>query len=95
MAAGDRCMVLICGNGNPSSSSNGNSGMSLSPEQTELIVWGGNDKGQLGLGTYEDEFIPKKVDFFSKQSIKVQMIAGGGDLNYVACENGEAYAWPF
>jgi alpha-tubulin suppressor-like RCC1 family protein len=38
-------MVLICGNGNSSMNSNGNSGVSLSTEQTELIVWGGNDKG--------------------------------------------------
>jgi hypothetical protein len=35
------------------------------------------------------------MEFFSKQNIKVGMIAAGGDLTLSACENGEGYAWPF
>ena len=49
----------------------------------------------MGLGTYDDEFIPKKVDFFAKQGLKITNIAAGGDLNLSSTENGEAYAWPF
>jgi len=46
-----------------------NSGASLQTalDTQEFIVWGGNDKGQLGLGTYEDEFCPRKLDFFHKR----------------------------
>ncbi len=35
------------------------------------------------------------MDFFSKQSIRMSMLAAGGDLTISACDNGEAYAWPF
>lgn len=59
------------------------------------MVWGANEKGQLGLGTYEDEFLPKRVDFFHKQGLKVSSISAGGDLSLCSCENGEGYAWPF
>lgn len=61
----------------------------------KVITWGGNEKGQLGLGTYEDEHELKLIDFFSRQNIKVSMLAAGGDLTICSCENGEAYAWPF
>ena len=64
-------------------------------ETNELIAWGGNEKGQLGFGNYDDEYVPKKVDFFSKQGLKVSIVAAGGDLTICACDNGEAYAWPF
>jgi len=30
------------------------------------MAWGGNEKGQLGLGHCSDVFVPTKVDFFSK-----------------------------
>jgi len=49
----------------------------------------------LGLGNYDDQFGPKLLDYFHKQSIKVTMLAAGGDLSMCACENGEGYAWPF
>lgn len=39
--------------------------------------------------------MPKKVDFFSKQNLKIAMVTAGGDLNMAATENGEGYAWPF
>lgn len=35
------------------------------------------------------------MDFFSKQNLRVSMIAAGGDLSICACDNGGAYAWPF
>eukprot|EP00347_Sterkiella_histriomuscorum_P008181 403346072 len=64
-------------------------------DSQDIIAWGGNERGQLGLGTYDDEFIPKRIDFFSKQGIKISGIAASGDLTLCACENGEGYAWPF
>lgn len=67
----------------------------LLEESKKVITWGGNDKGQLGLGHYEDEYQPRLLEFFSKQGIKVNMLAAGGDLTMCSCENGEAYAWPF
>jgi alpha-tubulin suppressor-like RCC1 family protein len=38
----------------------------LLEESQKVIVWGGNEKGQLGLGHYNDEHSPKLLDFFSK-----------------------------
>ena len=69
--------------------------MILLQESSDVYVWGNNEKGQLGLGTYDDEFVPRKIDFFSKQNIKISMVAAGGDLNMAASESGEGYAWPF
>ena len=87
ISVGDRCMLLV--------SQQQPSQPSPSSDSCEVLVWGSNDKGQLGLGTYEDEFSPKRLDFFSKAGLRVQMLAGGGEISLAACENGEAYAWPF
>ena len=60
------------------------------------MVWGGNSKGQLGVGHYEDIFQPQKLDLFSKNGEnKAIYIAAGGDLNLFCTESGEAYAFPF
>ena len=32
----------------------------------DLIVWGGNERGQLGLGHYRDVHEPTRLTFFSK-----------------------------
>ncbi len=60
-----------------------------------MITWGGNEKGQLGIGSIEDEFRPTNMDFFSRQGIRVAMIAAGGDMSICATESGEAFAWPY
>lgn len=67
----------------------------LLDDSKKAIVWGGNENGELGLGTYENEDKPKWLEFFSRQNLKVSMLAAGGDLTLCACENGESYAWPF
>ena len=69
--------------------------MILTQDTQELVAWGGNGKGQLGLGHYTDVSTPTKVDFFSKQGLKVSSIAAGGNLTLATTENGLAYAWPF
>lgn len=61
----------------------------------DLIVWGGNERGQLGLGHYRDIHEPTRLTFFSKQKLKVSSFAAGGNLTLVACETGESFAWPF
>ena len=60
-----------------------------------MIAFGSNEKGQLGLGTYDDEYIPRKLEFFTRAGLKVSSISAGGDLTLSACENGEGFAWPF
>ena len=40
--------------------------MMLCGEQGDILVWGVNEKGQLGLGHYTDTHQPQKIDFFSK-----------------------------
>jgi alpha-tubulin suppressor-like RCC1 family protein len=67
----------------------------LTQDTNELIAWGGNERGQLGLGHYSDVHIPEKIDYFSKPGNHVTSIAGGGDLTLACTENGDSYAWPF
>lgn len=50
----------------------------------EVISWGGNEKGQLGHGNYQDTNQPQKIESFAKASVKIEYIAAGGDLN-LAC----------
>jgi len=61
----------------------------------DLIVWGGNERGQLGLGHYMDVHEPTRLTFFSKQNLTVTNFAAGGNLTLACCEAGEAFAWPF
>jgi alpha-tubulin suppressor-like RCC1 family protein len=38
----------------------------LLEDSRRLVAWGGNEKGQLGLGNYEDRYQPTVIDFFSR-----------------------------
>jgi alpha-tubulin suppressor-like RCC1 family protein len=38
----------------------------LLEDSQRLVAWGSNDKGQLGLGNYEDRYQPTVIDFFSR-----------------------------
>jgi|LauGreDrversion4_2_1035121.scaffolds.fasta_scaffold55384_8 alpha-tubulin suppressor-like RCC1 family protein len=38
----------------------------LLEDSKKVIVWGSNEKGELGLGTYENEDSPKWLEFFSR-----------------------------
>ena len=67
----------------------------LVQDTCDLIAWGGNEKGQLGLGHYTDVSVPTKLDYFSKQGLRVSSIASGGNLTLATTENGSAFAWPF
>ena len=67
----------------------------LCGESGDLLVWGGNEKGQLGLGHYTDTFQPQRIDFFSKQNLKVTSMDAGGNLTLACTENGDSFAWPF
>ena len=55
-----------------------------------MYSWGANDKGQLGLGTYEDACKPKKL----KQLKGIISVSCGGDLNLACSEDGQAFTWP-
>lgn len=66
----------------------------LIQDTNELICWGGNNRGQLGVGHYEDVFEPTKIDSLSRAGVKVTYIAAGGDLNLACSDKGEAFAWP-
>jgi len=67
----------------------------LTQDNFELYAWGGNERGQLGLGHYQDMHVPTKVEFFSKQKLKITSVAAGGYLTLACSENGNAYAWPY
>ena len=38
----------------------------LLDDSQRLVAWGGNEKGQLGLGNYEDRYQPTVIEFFSR-----------------------------
>lgn len=67
----------------------------LTKDTNELIAWGGNEKGQLGLGHYQDVPAPTKINFFEKMGQIVNSISGGGDLTLASTNTGDSYAWPF
>ena len=67
----------------------------LIKETNDVIVWGNNERGQLGLGTYDDVFQPRKIDFFQRSDIKISNISANGYLNLACSEQGDAFAWPF
>jgi len=67
----------------------------LVQETGDVICWGGNEKGQLGLGNYEDINQPQRMDSFARAGTKISYIAAGGDLTLCCSDDGQAYAWPF
>ena len=69
--------------------------MLLIKETNEVVVWGSNEKDQLGLGYYEDVYQPQKIDLFCRADIKITHIAAGGSLSLACSEAGDAFAWPF
>ncbi|MDT7949277.1 MAG: hypothetical protein RQ897_13140 [Thermoflexus sp.] len=60
-------------------------------ESGEVYAWGGNEKGQLGLGDAKDRRRPTKVPGLAR----VKSIAVGGGLIFALAltESGEVYAW--
>jgi alpha-tubulin suppressor-like RCC1 family protein len=69
--------------------------MLLIQDTKEIVTWGGNQRGQLGLGHYEDISEPTVIESLSKSGTKISYMASGGDLNLACSETGDAYAWPF
>jgi alpha-tubulin suppressor-like RCC1 family protein len=67
----------------------------LTRDTNELIAWGSNEKGQLGLGHFDDVHMPTKIDFFTKVGQQVHSVSGGGDLNMASTHTGDSYVWPY
>ena len=47
------------------------------------------------LNTIDLAILSTKLDFFSKQGLKVSSITAGGNLTLAVTESGLAFAWPF
>jgi alpha-tubulin suppressor-like RCC1 family protein len=45
--------------------------MLLIQDSGDIVCWGGNEKGQLGLGHYEDISQPQIMDSFSRAGMKI------------------------
>ncbi|KAG6398548.1 hypothetical protein SASPL_140013 [Salvia splendens] len=56
-----------------------------------LVIWGRNQNGQLGLGTTEDSLVPRKIEAF--EGILVKMVAAGAEHTAAVTEGGELYGW--
>ncbi|KAK9735538.1 hypothetical protein RND81_04G211300 [Saponaria officinalis] len=57
----------------------------------EVMSWGRNQNGQLGLNSTEDSLIPQKIQTF--QGIPVKMVAAGAEHSAAVTETGELYGW--
>ena len=58
-----------------------------------VYAFGNNQKGQLGMGNYEDLFMPARIDALPENNIKE--IAAWGDQNLSWTFDGEVYIWPW
>lgn len=56
-----------------------------------VVSWGRNQNGQLGLGTSEDSLVPQKIQAF--EGISVKMVAAGAEHSAAVTEAGELYGW--
>ncbi|KAK7247605.1 hypothetical protein RIF29_42491 [Crotalaria pallida] len=59
--------------------------------EKEVLSWGRNQNGQLGLGTTEDAPLPQKIQTF--QGVPVKMVAAGAEHSVSITEDGDLYGW--
>ena len=64
----------------------------LRDDDGNVFSFGSNSKGQLGMGHYEDQFIPTKIDNLPNNSVRD--IATCGDQNLACTSQGAVYIWP-
>lgn len=57
----------------------------------EIIAWGSNAYGQLGIGSDVEGSDPQRIPTF--QNLPVASIACGGFHNICICSNGSVYSW--
>ncbi|KAJ3675221.1 hypothetical protein LUZ60_004263 [Juncus effusus] len=57
----------------------------------QVLSWGRNQNGQLGLGTAEDSLLPQNIQAF--EGISVKMVAAGAEHTAAVTEDGELYGW--
>ncbi|XP_071722519.1 ultraviolet-B receptor UVR8-like [Rutidosis leptorrhynchoides] len=57
----------------------------------EVLSWGRNQNGQLGLGTSEDSPVPQKIQSF--QGVPIKMVAAGAEHTAAVTEDGNLYGW--
>ncbi|XLS52130.1 hypothetical protein HN51_012807 [Arachis hypogaea] len=57
----------------------------------EVLSWGRNQNGQLGLGTANDSLVPQKVQEF--QGVAIKMVAAGAEHSAAITEDGVLYGW--
>ncbi|XP_038694554.1 ultraviolet-B receptor UVR8-like isoform X2 [Tripterygium wilfordii] len=57
----------------------------------EVLSWGRNQNGQLGLCTTEDSLVPQKIQVF--QGIPIKMVAAGAEHTAAITEDGVLYGW--
>ena len=74
-------------------------------EDGNVYTWGYGDKagyfnwmyaqeiGALGHGDIHHTFVPKKVQFFPENGLKVKMIAAGNYHCAVVCDDDNLYTW--
>ncbi len=56
----------------------------------QLLAWGANDTGQLGLGHTADQFLPQPVNIGPH---RIKQITAGKYSSYALLENGQIFAW--
>eukprot|EP00047_Mylnosiga_fluctuans_P020907 m.97717 g.97717 ORF g.97717 m.97717 type:complete len:1510 (-) comp8676_c0_seq2:738-5267(-) len=61
------------------------------PASNSIMAWGKNDRGQLGLGNFETQRLPRPVEALDEHHI-IQIAAGSMHSLALSC-TGVAYAW--
>ncbi|RDX74543.1 Ultraviolet-B receptor UVR8, partial [Mucuna pruriens] len=57
----------------------------------QVLSWGRNQNGELGLGTTEDSLLPQKIQKF--EGIRIKMVAAGAEHSVAITGDGNLYGW--
>lgn len=67
--------------------------LALMHDADEILAWGRNHNGQLGLGHTEWTEGPEKVKLVGIGDIRIRSIAAGQAHSLAVCDNGDVYGW--
>ena len=67
--------------------------LALMDDADEVLAWGRNHNGQLGLGHTESTEGPKKVKLPALGNVRVRSIAAGQAHSLAVYDNGDVYGW--
>ena len=67
--------------------------LALMDDEDEVLGWGRNHNGQLGLGHTESTEGPEKVNMPALRNMRIRSIAAGQAHSLAVFDNGDVYGW--